>query len=823
MSDHQIYKFENEGWGVLKLEILKPQWDFYHPDNGPDIAFSLKGFGKELEDAPFYFFEWQKIHYSYHINQESNFSAPFELRVNNRGIKKSWKSGLSHLLTGEFAFANEVGGTKIELLDANDKSIFELVTEVFPQKMDYRSDYKAMMADISSIVYNLAYDYLKDTFRKSRAKIKGQPIENEWWNILDALFDQLIISLEVIKRQPKHQIERPEQVLPVEKIKSASKRNLNWLVKNGRYANNLQRGINVFPDRSYSHALSSNKQVTYNTYENRFIVSAVTGIIKRLKEFIKHIENASRSGNHAALVKKMQRNLGRLQGLLQTSPYKEAGKFEEKPHSLTMLTRGAGYRDFMHIYILLTRGLELDNSDIFKIDPKNIDVLYEYWCFLKLVQILKEQNTVEIDYQDLIKIKDGKYSVNLKKGEESRVTFKKADTGETTSIYFHKSFKKDKKKIFTYNQCPDYSIEFTKRNYETPFWYLFDAKYRFDSSTDKEKGCFNAPEDSIGQLHRYRDAILHTEPAASSSYKKATKNLGGIILYPYPLSEEKFRENIFFNSIEAVNIGALPFLPSKSSLVSEFLNKLINKHQPETLFEQFIGIDDTEYVKNKDAWTEWVTIGVIQKASQQERIDFLTQKLIYHIPYKKNINSKLFLTKRMLICKAGTKEAFLCNVEKWEIMTKNELRKVGTSWDHRDEQYIVFSLRDIELVSMPEKITPLKFRYTTRVGLNRYLQAPQADKYCFYLTNASSARLYQELKTYGIKFKVKWVEGVDDPSLVEFHAKGLRILSSDKFPDLHYKQNNSIRSLNEVLDQLIAIAGTITGAENANGESRPFQ
>lgn len=807
MNIDPTYIFENEGWGVFKMEIFKPKWSFYHPDKGPDITFSLKGFGKELECDPFYFFEWQKIQYSYIISKEkeSLFGAPFELRINGRVVKKTWESNSSHLLTGQFAFANEVGITRIELLDANEKSIFELVTEVFPQKMDYQSDYKAMMTDISNIVYNLTYDYLKNTFRKSRAKVKGQPIENEWWNILDTLFDQLIINLEVIKRQPKHQIVRTEQVLPVEKIKSASKKNINWLVKNGKYANTLQKGISVSRNRSYSHALSSNRQVTYNTYENRFIVWAVTGIIKRLKDFIKHVESTPRSGNHSALVSKMKRNHGRLQGLLQTSPYKEAGKFEEKPHSSMVLMRGIGYRDFMHIYILLTRGLELDDSDIFKIEPKNIDVLYEYWCFLKLVQILKEQTAVEIDYQDLIKVKAGKYSVCLKTGEESKITFKKVGTEEKTTIYFHKSFKKDEKRIFTYDQRPDYAIEFTKKNYERPFWYLFDAKYRFDS-TNKENKCFNAPEESIGQLHRYRDAILHTEPAVSSSYKTATKNLGGIILYPYPKTEESFKENIFFNSIETVNIGALPFLPSKSSLVSEFLNKLINKSAPEIHFERFIEMDDAEYVKNKDVWSEWVTIGVLQKENQQERIDFLTQKLIYHIPYKKNINSKLFLTKQVLICKAGTKEAFLCKVENWVVITRNELKKMGTSWSHRAEQYIVFSLRGLELILMPEKIAPLKFRYTTTEGIKRYLQAPQADKYCFYLTNASSARLYQELKSHGIEFKAKWVEGANDPSLVEFNAKGLRILSSDMFPDLHYKLNNSLQSLNEVSDQLVAIA-----------------
>ncbi len=109
---------------------------------------------------------------------------------------------------------------------------------------------------------------------------------------------------------------------------------------------------------------------------------------------------------------------------MHESPFNEVGAFEKRSHFSTSLTRGAGYRDFMQIYLLLTRGLEITQNDIFKIEQKNISTLYEYWCFLMLVKILKEQNANDIDYQDLIKIKAGKVKVELEKGHKSKVTFK---------------------------------------------------------------------------------------------------------------------------------------------------------------------------------------------------------------------------------------------------------------------------------------------------------------------------------------------------------------------------------------------------------------
>jgi len=180
LSYDNSYKFENEGWGSLELEIGTTNRSFYQPDNLDKIPFSIKGFGQsKLECLPFCLFEWQKIQYSYLIEKTSTFLPPFELRINNRTLNKSKERGNNHLLTGQFSFDDEVGETKIELRDFANNLIFELNTEVFPQKMDYKSDYKAMMADISEIIQNLAFESLKDTFKRSRARLRGQSTDNE--------------------------------------------------------------------------------------------------------------------------------------------------------------------------------------------------------------------------------------------------------------------------------------------------------------------------------------------------------------------------------------------------------------------------------------------------------------------------------------------------------------------------------------------------------------------------------------------------------------------------------------------------------------------
>lgn len=292
-------------------------------------------------------------------------------------------------------------------------------------------------------------------------------------------------------------------------------------------------------------------------------------------------------------------------------------------------------------------------------------------------------------------------------------------------------------------------------------------------------------------MHRYRDAILHTEPT-NSTYRAAIKNLGGIILYPYPLREADFITNGFYKSIEQVNIGALPFLPSKCGLVSELLNTMINKTPPEEHFERFIEMDNSEYIKRRNLWKEWVTIGTIQKQNQHERLKFLEENSLFHIPLVKNLHSKIYLTKKLLVCIAGTSNAKLYDVIKWEILSDKELIEKGVNWNMRSNKYVVFNLRNSIEIKIPDNLSPLNFRYATQEGLNRYLNDPVGAENYFYLTNSDAARLHEELKSRNIDFSVKWAGDNTDPSLVKFQIYNWIVFSSENFPELIFKIDDQL-------------------------------
>ncbi len=789
------HSFVISGLGELEIVPSASKHNYYNPSSEVKYDFSVLTLNQKQDYQPFHFFEWQKILFNAVFNTNDKFKAPFSLIV-NEGIKhQSKKMNNIDILSCYFSFENQVGQTSIKIVDARNQTVFKLNTEVFPQKMDYKSDYRMMMAEISDIIQNLAYALLKDTFQKAKPRPEGHTTENEWWNILDRLFENFMLCMAVIKRQPKHDIIREEIVAPVNRIKKASVKNHTWFQRNSKYALTDQ-GFRLPSGQHFTHALATHKYTSYDTYENRFVVYAAKQSIDRLNSYKKEIEKQAKSKDYRFLIGRINRYQGEIYALLQSSPFNEVSAFEKRAYFSTTLTKGAGYRDFLQIFLLLSKGLEILQNDIFKIEQKNISTLYEYWCFLSLIKIIQKSNKLDIVHQDIIKINAGRFSVELKSGKESRIRFRNTHN-EEIEIFYNREFKRNHTS-FTYNQKPDHAISFYKSGYKNPFWFIFDAKYRFVENSDSDS--FDAPDDAIGQLHRYRDAILHSE-VNTGTYRSAIKNLGGIILYPYPLSEELFTKNKFYKSIGKVNIGAMPFLPGKTKLVSDYLLDLLTRKTPEEHFEEFIEMDYHEYRHKQSEFTEWITIGVIKSSNQQSRLDYLTRHNIHYIPYVKETSTRIYNTTKMLITVAGKDKAQIREVLAKEIMNKSELKDTGITWNLNHEKYIVFLLNAAyDEIGITKDIIPVNFRYTTAGALSIYNSVEGGNAKTLYMTNPSAYRLFNSLQRMETAFDLSWGPSKTDFSEIIFNVSGLKIKSSESFKPQYFEIENKMIKIHELLN-----------------------
>ena len=225
------------------------------------------------------------------------------------------------------------------------------------------------------------------------------------------------------------------------------------------------------------------------------------------------------------------------------------------------------YMKFYKLYLILQTGLFIWTG-LFNISNNNIAELYEYWCFIKLGSLLKLRHELIYEESKDLLNKESLF-VTLKKGKASTLRFKHHEKGEVFTLSYNQV-----ERTPTVTQKPDNILSLNNHGKTGSYQYILDAKYRIEH----EKGEVEVPKEAdINTMHRYRDAIVYKNK--ESVYERSV--VGAIILFPGSC-DEAYTETRFYKSIQTVNIGGLPFLPSNTKLVEEFLEELLTKMMGKT-------------------------------------------------------------------------------------------------------------------------------------------------------------------------------------------------------------------------------------------------
>ena len=168
---------------------------------------------------------------------------------------------------------------------------------------------------------------------------------------------------------------------------------------------------------------------------------------------------------------------------------------------------------------------------------------------------------------------------------EHTILFHKKNGTDVIELKYQHTYNRHKEEEIhsaTTEQRPDIVLNIQKQD-GFVLTYLYDAKYRVlddknagdMDNVDKDYADY-PPSDAINQMHRYRDAIYY---GSNRNLHSAKEIIGGYILFPGRTRGEKVRERYFFKSIETVNIGAFPLLPSVDgdgdSLLKEHLTTIL--------------------------------------------------------------------------------------------------------------------------------------------------------------------------------------------------------------------------------------------------------
>jgi len=466
--------------------------------------------------------------------------------------------------------------------------------EVRSVKTTYRTDYRQMLVDItdqctdllmlhsSPVSQTFTIDFNKDaqtlyqrfTFLKS---------------IIDS--EEFDDSVHKILSSPVNKWIETEIYSDIRGMRKANSKTIRQIATAGNRMNlpenhPLKNHLESVPQKiNINH-----KTETVDTPENRFIKYALQSFLTFCEELKRNQKASLRLKKEVSVVS------SKLEQYLGHSIFKEISR----PTTLTLnspvLQKKEGYREILRAWLMFDLAAKLTwqgGEDVYSGGKRDIAVLYEYWLFFKLLELLKDVFKIEPkSIEDLIKPTADGLGLQLKQGKHIPIKgiFDAVTRKLNVQFSYNRSFSGNKEYpnsgSWSGNMRPDYTLsiwpaeidETIAEKEELIVHIHFDAKYRVDKlkdilgadneSDDEEKTEKLLDEEKVEQnrgtfkradilkMHAYRDAIRRTA--------------GAYVLYPGTESKTKpgFHEIL-------PGLGAFAISPSKSSIGTRDLKKFL--------------------------------------------------------------------------------------------------------------------------------------------------------------------------------------------------------------------------------------------------------
>ena len=522
------------------------------------------------------------------------------------------------LISGIVNFGNSAGFSDFEISYDGKKSLVIRI-EVFPSKISYKEDYQDMLQDISNEISGAVLDFMRNTYQEFSIGGTQNTVPALFFEIIKRIFDKFQNAANTIISSPHHKLYVEHPIVPAHKVKKTDNHTIKWLQKHPQYV------VPMFAGYSATKAPTVKKQITYNTIENQFTKFILKSTVKKLKDFRDRYTRSTRKPEPAVLdsVDSMTATLNKF---INGSFLREVDDYKATQSMSLVFEMAPGYRELYKYYLMMQRGLSV-HGDVFRMSLKDTAQLYEYWCFIKLVTLMKRN--YRLASSDVIKVDNTGVTISLVKGKKSEVKFINPRTGEMITLAYNPG----ELNTQTVNQKPDNVLTLEKKGTDVPYMYVFDAKYRIENNPSDSFYPDNKPcpkVDDINTMHRYRDSIVY-ENTESSRFMFEKKMFGAYVLFPYNDPDGEYKDHRFYRSIETVNIGGLPFLPGTTELLENFLSELV-ADSSESAFER---ASLPRGIEEKLAKVDWsvrdVIVGSLGSVAQFE--DNIKRRY-YYVPAK---------------------------------------------------------------------------------------------------------------------------------------------------------------------------------------------
>jgi len=466
---------------------------------------------------------------------EYEVSENFMLRPSPAVVPSRINPGMGRLTPNVY-----VGTLTIEVLRLPDRAgCGEFKVEVRSRKASYRSDYRLMLEGITERCTDLLFyydapvthpftpDYLTDpqTLYQRFAFVNAVLTSRAF----EIAFQKIIRS--PITKWAEDDIERD--------VRNAGRPDRNTMAQMVKRGNRmvlpnchiLKKRLGSVPSRVMVHS----KTDSVDTPENRFVKHA----LEVFAGFVMHIKGiAPESSRFYSEIILLENHLNQM---LSAPLFQEVGKPVRLALNGPGLVRKEGYKQVLRVWLMFDLAARLvwrGGDDVYHAGKKDVAVLYEYWLFFELLDVVKSVFAIEPAHiSDLVKPTRNGLGLQLKQGRHLPVSgvFDAGSRKLNVEFSFNRSFSGQndypQAGSWTTGMRPDFTLSIwpagvSQMQAETEELIVhihFDAKYKVESVA----GVFgedeavllenqNQPDvnrDDLLKMHSYKDAIRRTAGA----------------------------------------------------------------------------------------------------------------------------------------------------------------------------------------------------------------------------------------------------------------------------------------------------------------------
>ena len=442
--------------------------------------------------------------------------------------------------------------------------------EVRSVKMDYRTDYKTMLHDITSHFTDLVMlqgapvtqrfevdpNENSNTLYQQFAFMRSLVDSEEFEEALNKIFynpihkwtgttiEKDICSVKKLGRQELKQIASSKNRLPLGEGKSI-----------GDNITSVPRRLSV-----------SYKKDTVDVAENRF----VKFVLQSFSSFCSTIQQCKNAKDRLKTEAELTAN--KLTGWLSRDFFLDVSNLQTMTLNSPALQRKEGYREVLQAWMMSKLAAQITwkgGDNVYQAGKRNVAALYEYWVFFKLLDIVKKTFHLELkedDEKKLVKTDKDHINLELKQGRRIMIggVYRTATRLLKVRLYYNRTFSTsdqlDKSGSWTTAMRPDYTLSIwpgdikeTEAEEQDLIVHIhFDAKYKLDRIllNEKEPDETHTFEDEDADLSE-EDLLMNQEKREEEkgiykrvdllkmhAYKDAIRRTSGAYIL-YPGSENK--------------------------------------------------------------------------------------------------------------------------------------------------------------------------------------------------------------------------------------------------------------------------------------------